>query len=94
MLVELIEIKYNYERKYTLSRIYVNPLHIVSLSEDSRTQRALSEGKMNLDLSQDAKFTKLVLNESRSINEMIVVGDPEQIHEKIYSSKKRMLLRD
>tara|TARA_Y100000592_G_C5272028_1_gene222290 strand:+ start:270 stop:554 length:285 start_codon:yes stop_codon:yes gene_type:complete len=94
MLIELIEIKYNYENKYSLSKIYVNPLHIVSLSEDSRTQRALSEGGMNLELSQDAKFTKLTLNESRSFNEMIVVGAPEQIHEKIYNSKKKMLLRD
>jgi hypothetical protein len=94
MLIELVEIKYNYENKYSLSSIFVNPLHIVSLSEDVKTKRNLSEGKIDLDLSGHADFTKIVLNEARSFNEMIVVGSPHSIHEKIYNSKKRMLLRD
>ena len=94
MLVELVQIKFNYDSNYTLSTIYVNPLHIVSLSEDSRMKRALSEGKMNLEIHESATFTRLTLNESRAFSEMVVVGDPREIHEKIYNSKKRILLKD
>ena len=94
MLVELVQIKYNYESKYSLSTIFVNPLHIVSLSENSALRRSLSEGKINLDLSEHTRFTRLVLNDSREFNELIVVAAPEIVHHKIYSSKKKMLLRD
>ena len=94
MLIELVEIKSNYQNNYSLSTIFVNPLHIVSLSEDNKLRRRLSEGKMNLDLSEHTRFTKLVLNDSRVFNELLVVGAPEVVHEKIYNSKKRMLLRD
>jgi len=34
------------------------------------------------------------LNEARAFNEMVVVGSAHSVHEKIYNSKKRMLLRD
>tara|TARA_R110002110_G_C13367977_1_gene710042 strand:- start:43 stop:327 length:285 start_codon:yes stop_codon:yes gene_type:complete len=93
MLIELTEIKYNYQNKYRLSSIFINPLHIVSLTEDMKMKKNLSEGKIDLDLSDHAEFTKITLNESRTFNEMVVVGSPHSIHEKIYDSKKRMLLR-
>ena len=94
MLVELVEIKYSYEMKYSLSTIFINPIHIVSIAEDNKMKRALTEGKMNLDLTESTMFTKVVLKESRSFSELTIVGSPQVVHEKIYNSKKRMLLMD
>jgi len=94
MLIELIEIKFSYENKYKLSTVFINPLHIVSMSEDNKTRRDLIEGRINLDISESATFTKIILNESRSFNEMVVVGPPQEVYQKVYNSKKKMLLRD
>jgi len=61
------------------------------MSEESNMKKELVEGKINLGLDQNITFTKIKINESSSISEIIVVGDPEMIESKINTSTKKLL---
>tara|TARA_R100000152_G_C6688462_1_gene120659 strand:+ start:249 stop:530 length:282 start_codon:yes stop_codon:yes gene_type:complete len=92
-MLELVQIK-NISGSYTLSTVFVNPSHIVHLSEHTEYSNALREGKMNLDLNPITTFTKLVVNEGDRSNHFIVIGDPSLIESKLNKSfSKRKILR-
>jgi len=92
-MLELIQIKYKND-SYTLSTVFINPAHIVHLTEHTEYSNALREGKMNLDLNPITTFTKLVVNEGDSSNQFIVIGEPSLIESKLNKSfSKRKILR-
>lgn len=61
------------------------------MSEEPQLRRELVEGKINLGLDKNITFTKIKINESSSFSEIIVVGDPEMIENKINTSSKKLL---
>lgn len=92
-MLELVQI-INNGSTYSLSTVYINPSHIVHLSECSEYSIALREGKMNLDLNPVTTFTKLVVNEGNKSNYFIVIGEPALIESKLNKSfSKRKILR-
>ena len=93
MLVELVEIKKNYSGAYFLNTIYLNPKHIVYISEDRKMSTLVSEGKVGLGIVQGAAFSKIKLNESNYTNEIVVVGDPSTVEHKIFMKTKKQILR-
>ena len=92
-MIKLTQIKKDSFNVYRLSSIYVNPKHIVFMSEESATRQDLVEGKINLGLDRNISFTKIKINESAHFSEIIVVGTPEMVESRINASSRR-LLRD
>lgn len=93
MLVELVQVKQN-NGTYSLNTVYVNPQQIIFMSEDLMLKQQLQEGKLNLGLNQSfTNFTKIRLNMSDHVQEIVVIGDPGLIETKIFSKTSRQLLR-
>ena len=91
MLIELIKIKEERGRHH-LSKIYLNPRHIVFISEDSNMKNIVSESS-NLGLVPQTTFSKVRLNDNGIYSEISVVGTPEMIESKIFKKKKQNILR-
>ena len=82
-------------KKYTLQEVSVNPLHVVCLREDSVMLKNLSEGLLPEGLDSRQRFTRVFLERGQSGIDLVVVGAPEQVRDKIYENEtsKRELLR-
>ncbi len=93
-MIELIQIKKLDEESFRLSTIYLNPQHIVSLSEDRLFRSYLAEGKMDIGLNRATVFTKIKLHEGNKTSDVIVVGEPSSVQSKLFKSKTKILLRD
>ena len=91
MLVELVQVVSN-GNSYSLSKIYLNPRHIVFISEDRRTQSLIKESN-NLDLAPETTFSKIRINDAGLSREISVVGDPTMIESKIFRKKRQNILR-
>ncbi len=87
-MVKLTQIKKDSFNMYRITNIYVNPKHIVFMSEESQMRQELVEGKIDLGLDKNITFTKIKINESANFSEIIVVGTPEMIESKINTSQK------
>ncbi len=93
MLVELIQLRQR-NNTYSLSPVYINPQQIVFLSEVLKMKQHLQEGKLNLGLNQNfTSFTRIRMNMSDYVQEIIVVGDPGLIESKIFAKTSKQLLR-
>tara|TARA_R110002110_G_scaffold142149_18_gene330341 strand:- start:217 stop:495 length:279 start_codon:yes stop_codon:yes gene_type:complete len=90
-MVKLTQIKKDSFNMYRITNIYVNPKHIVFMSEESQMRQELVEGKIDLGLDRNISFTKIKINESASFSEIIVIGTPEMIESKISTSTKKLL---
>lgn len=93
MLVELVEVKKKSDAHYALQKIYLNPKHIVYITEDSNMRTMIKENKINLGLVDGATFSKIKINHDQGTNNIIVVGSPEVIESKIFNNSKRKVLR-
>jgi hypothetical protein len=94
MLVELVEIRETERGEYSLKSIYINPDQVVYLSENSKLKQRLQEGKINLGLNQNfTNFTNVRMNYQSYASNLIVVGDPGMIEQKINNSKRKQLLK-
>tara|TARA_Y100000114_G_scaffold96246_1_gene89563 strand:- start:3541 stop:3828 length:288 start_codon:yes stop_codon:yes gene_type:complete len=94
MLVELVEIRETERGEYSLKSIYINPDQVVYLSENSKLKQSLQEGKINLGLNQNfTNFTNVRMNYQSYASNLIVVGDPGMIEQKINNSKRKQLLK-
>tara|TARA_Y100001972_G_scaffold104769_1_gene131884 strand:+ start:582 stop:866 length:285 start_codon:yes stop_codon:yes gene_type:complete len=93
MLVELIQVTKK-DKNYQLKSVYVNPQQIVFMSEDLGMKQELQEGNLKLGLNQTfTNFTRIRMNMTGYVEEIIVVGDPGLIESKIYNKTSRQLLR-
>ena len=90
-MVKLTQIKKDSFNMYRITSIYVNPKHIVFMSEESTFRQELIEGKIDLGLDKNITFTKIKINESANFSEIIVVGTPEMIESKISTTTKKLL---
>tara|TARA_B100000131_G_scaffold308394_1_gene337689 strand:- start:648 stop:920 length:273 start_codon:yes stop_codon:yes gene_type:complete len=90
-MIELVQIKKT-DTRFELSTVFVNPQHILFLTEDNTYKGYLREGKINLGLNQQTTFTKLKMLEGTSSRELTIVGDPKVIQLKM--TNKKQLLRD
>ena len=91
MLVELVQIKKTRGKHY-LSKIYLNPRHIVFISEDSSMRNSINESS-DLGLVPQTSFSTIRLNDNGLYSEISVVGSPEMIESKIFTKKKQNILR-
>ena len=90
-MIELVQIRKN-DGSFVLSTVFVNPKHILFLTEDRKYKVYLKEGKIDLGLTQQTTFTKLKLLEGNGTSELTIIGDPKAIQMKM--ENKKQLLRD
>ena len=90
-MVKLIEVKRSMRGgTASLSELYVNPDHIVSVSEDTIANEGLINEAKNLGLIDGVRFSKVVISEGSQPKTITVVGSPSEVFGKI---KKRQILR-
>ena len=93
MLVELIQV-FHRDNSYHLKSVFVNPQQIIFMSEDHKMKQDLQEGKIKLGLNQTfTSFTRLRMNMAGYVEEMVVVGDPGLVENKIFNKTSKQLLR-
>ena len=92
-MIKLVQINKHSTNDYRLSNIYLNPKYIVFISEHIEMKQDLREGKIKLGIDPSADFTKIKMNESNNLSEIIVVGSPEMIENKIASIERKKLLK-
>tara|TARA_R110000824_G_scaffold236022_5_gene424799 strand:+ start:2257 stop:2562 length:306 start_codon:yes stop_codon:yes gene_type:complete len=78
------------EIKYSLREIFVNSDQVVCLRADDVVKQHLREGKMP-DLDQSQNFTRIHMNRGNSGLDVVVVGSPHTVEEKIFKTQSRLL---
>jgi len=78
---------------FSLRDVFVNPEHVVCLREDEIHRQLLLENRLIQDLDKMQVFTKVYLNRGQSGIDLIVVGGPPAIQEKLGLSSNKQLLR-
>jgi hypothetical protein len=74
-------------KKYTLSAIYINPLHIVLLKEDLHYVELNVKKQLPEGFEKNQKFTRVIINRGNSGEELIVIGDIKGIASLINEGK-------
>jgi hypothetical protein len=92
-MIKLVQIKKNSYGQYNLTQVYVNPSHIIFMTENSELRSLLKEGKIDLKLEKSLSFTKIKINENNSTIEINVVGTPESIEDKMFNNSTKRILR-
>ena len=90
-MIELVQIK-KLNTVFELTTLFVNPKHVLYLTEDREFKVYLREGRINLDLNTQTLFTKLKVYEGDRTVEFTIVGDPRVVQTKL--TKVKRLLRD
>ena len=83
------------KQEYSLRKVYINPEHVVCMRMDDAMCRRLVEGQLPPDLNSQQEFTRLYINRGQTGLDVIVVGNPALVQEKIdsASSRKKELLK-
>ena len=89
-MIELITI-FQTNQNWYLNKIYVNSKHIVSVSDASSYNKLLKEGKIDLAFDNNITFSKVKINPVTGYDELVVVGNPFSIIEKMDKNTKQLL---
>ena len=89
MIIKLVEIFENSGASnractsYSLREVYVNPDHVVCLREDLSMRRKLGANLLPEDMNPSQQFTKVSLNRGHAGIDLVVVGPPSAIENKL-----------
>ena len=75
------------KREYSLQDVFINPEHVVMIREDSRLSQINESNALLPGMDKKHKFTKLTINRGQTGTEIIVVGSPQTIEEKLNQTK-------
>lgn len=78
-------------KKFTLREVSVNPQHVICLREDQTMVNRLNEGSLPSGLDTRQRFTKITLDRGQSGLELVIVGTPHQVREKLNISRAELL---
>ena len=88
MLVKLTEAVHDPStNRYSLREVTVNPSHVVAIREDQNMASALKEGRIIDGLSAKAQFSRVLVGGGQYGLNLLVVGSPELIQEKLSHSR-------
>ena len=91
MLIKLIEVKRGMRGgSASLSEIYLNPSHIVSVTDDRISNEGLVNEAKTLGLLEGVSFSKVVILEGSHTRSLTIVGTPVEVYWKI---KAKQILR-
>lgn len=87
MLVKLTEVCHNStlttQQDYTLREVFVNPEHVVMIREEQRMRQLNEQGHLPEGLQNEHQFTKLTINRGHTGTEIVVVGAPDMVENKL-----------
>jgi len=89
-MIELVSIVKTGETWY-LNKVVVNAQYITTVAESREYNKMLREGKINMGLSEHVTFSVITLNNKSGFDEMIIIGSPSQLLEKIKKNNKQLL---
>ena len=89
-MLELVTIS-NTGSEWYLNKAIINPNHIVMVTESREHNSLLKEGKIELGFNPNISFSKVQMAAISGFSELIVVGSPSSIMEKINKNKKQLL---
>ena len=92
MIIKLVEIyeitgrSRDAKTSYCLREVYINPSHVVCLREDLSMKRKLEAKLLPEDMNPNQQFTKISLSRGHSGIDLVVVGPPDSIENKLKSN--------
>ena len=89
-MIEIITI-FQTNQNWFLNKVFINPSHIVSVSESVSYNKLLREGKIDLPLDSNVTFSKIKMNPATGYDQFIVVGSPSSIMERVNKNTKQLL---
>lgn len=90
MLVKLVEIERGMRGGTArLKEVYLNPQHIISVTDDLISNESLMTEAANLGLTPGVMFSKVTIQEGNMPRSLIIVGSPAEVYRKI--RKKHVL---
>ena len=76
---------------YRLREVYINPEYVVAIRPDEYV-KVLSETKrLPEGLDPRQSYTKIFLNKTGPGSEVVVVGEANSIHEKLFANSKKLI---
>jgi hypothetical protein len=96
MIVKLVEVfenkKFTQEAKrYSVREVFVNPDHVVCLRSEPNYGKLLQEGVLPEGLDNRQEFTRVHMSRGQLGLDIIVVGSPSSIEDKLGRSQKQVL---
>jgi hypothetical protein len=79
------------QRSFSLREIFINPEHVVCVRSDPMFRRNLMEGNIPEGLDARQEFTRVYMNRGQSGLDVVVVGTPDVIEEKLNIRQKSIL---
>ena len=91
MLVKLIEVEKGLRGSTAkLREVYVNPQHIISVTDDIVSNETLVTETVRLGLSDQVAFSKVTIQEGNVPRSLVIVGTPREVYNKI---RKKQILK-
>tara|TARA_R100000664_G_C2719411_1_gene113419 strand:- start:231 stop:509 length:279 start_codon:yes stop_codon:yes gene_type:complete len=91
MLVRLIAIETEMRGGTSkLKEVYLNPQHIISVTDDSRANETLISEALTLGLDSNVSFSRVTVQEGSVPRVLTIVGTPQEIYQRV---KKKQILR-
>jgi len=81
----------NQKNNYSLRETYINPDHVVCLREEGAINEKIKKTALAKELDERQEFTKIFINRGQSGLDIIVVGSPASIEEKLLKAGKQLL---
>jgi hypothetical protein len=96
MIIKLVEVfenkKFTQEAKrYSVREVFVNPDHVVCLRSEPNYGRLLQEGVLPEGLDSRQEFTRVHMSRGQLGLDIIVVGSPSSIEDKLGRKEKQVL---
>jgi hypothetical protein len=93
MLVKLTEVCQrntltSSKQEYSLQDIFVNPEHVVMIREDARLGQLNENVSLLPGMDNNHRFTKLTINRGQTGTEIVVIGSPQIVEEKLNTTKE------
>ena len=81
-MIELVNIT-KAGQTWFLNKVVINPQHISVVCEADDVNELLKEGKINIGLNEHVTFSRITMTSRSGYEDLIVVGSPTQLLEKI-----------
>ena len=81
------------KRQFSLREIYINPDHVVCLRPDPNTKVQLDEGFLPERLRKEHSFTKIHLDRGHAGIDVVVVGSPSAVEDRLRGPANKELLK-
>jgi|19_taG_2_1085344.scaffolds.fasta_scaffold20749_4 hypothetical protein len=79
------------QRSFSLREVFINPEHVVCVRSDPGFKRNLMEGTLPEGLDTRQEFSRVYMNRGQAGLDVVVVGDPDIIEEKLNVKRKGIL---